>query len=85
MVELLEATFLDFLREDEGSTPAFQSRTQTCVPESFLLSVEKLVMALSLCEKKWTQLLLPPHALGFTVTLSRFTNNGVKHATANMR
>ncbi len=48
MVELLEATFLDFLREDEGPTPAFQSRTQTCVPESFLFSVEKLVMALSL-------------------------------------
>ncbi len=30
MTQLLRMTFLGFFREDEGSTPALQPRTQTC-------------------------------------------------------
>ncbi len=44
MVEPLKETFLGFFREDEGSTPILQSRTQTCM----LWTASTLIRALAL-------------------------------------
>ncbi len=40
MTGLLKTTFLGFFREDEGSTPVLQPRTQTCVADPLIIELE---------------------------------------------
>ncbi len=40
MAELLKTTFLGFFREDTGSTPVFQPRTQTCMAGPLITELE---------------------------------------------
>ncbi len=40
MAELLKATFLGFFREDEGSTPVLQPRTQTNMADPLFTELE---------------------------------------------
>ncbi len=40
MAELLKTTFLGFFREDEGSTPVLQPRTQTNMADPLITELE---------------------------------------------
>ncbi len=40
ITELLKTTFLGFFRENEGSTPVLQPRTQTCMADSLITELE---------------------------------------------
>ncbi len=40
MAELLKTTFIGFLREDEGSTPVLQTRTQTNMADPLITELE---------------------------------------------
>ncbi len=40
MAELLKTTFLGFFREDEGSTPVLQPRTQTYMADLLITELE---------------------------------------------
>ncbi len=40
ITELLKTTFLGFFREDEGSTPVLQPRTQTYIADPLITELE---------------------------------------------